>query len=278
MIIYIEDCLIENFFVTLLLLLPTKELFKDNSKFYKLCLASLFASIVSVFYPLLYLHGFILIAFKLAIGILIVCIALSKNKITVKCFVFMLLTSMYGGLNVLIYSFIYDSYIIEDNFPTYILIIMLYAFYSITMGLIKSINNKKSILSFVYEIEITNDYKSIKDTAFLDSGNILCDNIDNSPIFIINYCLFKKLYKNISFTDLLTKDYKNLKNPHYVKSTFAGGSGKLLVFSVDLLKILTIDKKIQINKPKFAISYIKFNKNLNCNMLLNAQVFCNKWS
>ena len=272
MVIYIEDCLIENFFVTLLLLLTTRRLFKDEASNFKITIASLFGAVISVLYPIFNLQGALLIIFKLAIGVIIVCIALSNKNLIAKYIVFMFATALYGGINILVYSMAYETMEIDDNFPTYILLILLFATYYFCIMLIKLFEKRKVIANFVYDVSIINDDKIIQDVAFLDSGNVLMDT-DGSPIFIINMTIFNKLYDDISFEDLLTKNFKHLKSPHYVKSGFASGGGKLLVFSVGILKIQTFDKIIQINNARLGISYTRFDKNFNCNMLLNANAF-----
>ena len=272
MVVYIEDCLIENYFVTLLLLLTTRRIFNDEVKNTKICIASVFGAVISVLYPIFNLSGAILIVFKILVGIIIVCIAFSKKYLLAKCVCFMFLTALYGGINILVYSMVYDSLEIQDNFPTYILLMLLFVTYYLSVQLINILKKQSKIAGFVYYVEIQNNGLNIKEKAFLDSGNVLVDN-DGSPVFLVNMKVVNKLYNNITFEDLLLKNYKNLKSPHYVKSGFASGGGKILVFNVELMKIQTLDKIIQINNAHIGISYTRFDINFNCNVLLNANAF-----
>ena len=275
MVVYIEDCLIENFFVTLLLLITTRRLFKDDVSNLKLAIVSLFGSVISVLYPILQIQGILLVLFKISTGAIIVCMAFVKKNILPKCFTFMFLTGLYGGINIFVYSMAYGTLQIEDNFPTVIILIMLFATYYFCISLIKLLERKKWVANFVYNIEIENDGIIIKDEAFLDSGNMLKDGKDGAPVYIINFNIFNRLYKNIQFEDLLIKNFKNLKNPHYVKSSYASGNGNILVFSVDKLKVHYYEKTIQINNVLLGISYYGFEKTFNFNMLLNAILFIN---
>jgi len=272
MLIYIEDCLIENFFVTMLLLLTIKRLYKDKTNKTRLIFSSIFGSLIAVLYPIFNLYGVLLIIFKVFCGAIIVCMAFSKSRILAKAICFAFLTAMYGGINIFVYDMVNETTLVDDNFPTYIVLIMLYSIYYFSIKLIKLYEKQKTIANFVYEIEVSDNGKIIKDTAFLDSGNVLVD-YDYMPIFIVNFNFFAKLYQDITFEDLLTKNFKNLKSPHYVKSCFASGKSKILVFSINCLKIHDLDKIIQINNARIGISYSRFDKNFNCNMLLNANAF-----
>lgn len=273
MIVYIEDSIIENFLVTLLLLLSLNKIFRTQSNKCKLFFASLFAGIISTFYPLIHFNGAIEIIFKLCTGIVIVCIYCGKDGLFAKYVTFIFLTALYGGINILIYYFAYGTANVTDNFPTYVLIGLLFAIYYLFCSIMKLMQKNFVITNFVYNIKIINNNEEYFDVAFLDSGNTLIDKETNMPIFIINLKLFNKLYKNIKLEDILLKNYQNLRDVHYVKSGFASGSGKILVFSVDELEINSSNKKILINNAKLGLAYSNFNKNFNCNMLLNINIF-----
>lgn len=274
MIVYVEDCLIENFVVTFLILKCVCLCFKLKLNKIKIIFACLFASTVSVLYPLVQINNVLLVVLKLSVGFIIVAIAFDKNNIVAKYITFVFFTALYAGLNILFYYFLYGSLEVYDNFPTYVLLGLLLLIYFLTKQCICLARKKLTISNFVYKVKIKHQGKTIEASAFLDSGNTLTDN-DSAPVFIINSKLFNKLYKNISISDLLTKNFKNLSNPHYIKSGFASGSGKILVFSVDSVEIIEINnvKKFEITNAKLGISYSNFNKNFNCDMLLNINMF-----
>lgn len=274
MIVYVEDCLIENFVVTFLILKCVCLCFKLKLNKIKIILACLFASTISVLYPLVQINNVLLVVLKLSVGFIIVAIAFDKNNIVAKYITFVFFTALYAGLNILFYYFLYGSVVVYDNFPTYVLLGLLLLIYFLTKQCISLARKKLTISNFVYKVKIKHQGKTIEASAFLDSGNTLTDN-DSAPVFIINSKLFNKLYKNISISDLLTKNFKNLNNPHYIKSGFASGSGKILVFSVDCVEIMEINnvKKIELTNAKLGISYSNFNKNFNCDMLLNINMF-----
>ena len=235
---------------------------------------SIFAGLVATIYPLINFNGIILLVFKLCFGVLIIYIYSGKEKMLAKYVTFMVLTSLYAGINILVYYLTYGTLNITDNFATHVLILIMYITYYLFNSCLKLLKKNLTIYSFVYNIIIKNNEDEVLDTAFLDSGNTLLDADDNMPIFIINFKLFNKIYKNIEIDEILAKNYKNLKNPHYVKSGFASGGAKILVFTVDQLNILS-KTPITINNAKLGLVYSNFNKNFNCNMLLNINAFCN---
>lgn len=270
MIVYIEDVLIENFFVTMMLLLILGKVFLFKQKKLKLFFVSLFASIVAVCYPLINFNGLLLIAFKLCLGYIIVFLYAGKNNLQAKFITYIFLTALFAGINILVYYFAYGTINIKDNFATYILLIIIYFCYYMINSCIKLFKKNFAINNFVYTIKINHQEKEILSNAFLDSGNTLLE--DGEPVFIINFKLFKKIYSDITLEDIVLKKFNCLKNPHYIKSGFASGSGKILVFEVDSFTILA-DKNLVFKNAKLGVVYSNFNKNFNCNVLLNINAF-----
>ncbi len=273
MIVYIEDALIENFLVTLLILLSTNKIFKTKTKKTRLVFSSLIGAVVSLLYPLIKLNGIMLLAFKLSLGVIIIFVNSANGKTLAKYICFVFLTGLYGGLNMAVYYAVYGTLNIKDNFATYILIILLFFIYYVINLCLSILQKNMVITNFVYSVKIKNEQKQVCDTAFLDSGNTLIDKQNNAPVFIINYKLFTKLFNDINIENILLKQYKALKNPSYIKSGFASGSGKILVFTVDELQICDNGKTKIIKNARLGLVYSKFNKNFNCNMLLNINAF-----
>ena len=271
--VYIEDAFIENFLVTLFLLLCVDQIFKTKTKKIKLFCSSALGGVFATLYPLVEINPIISIIFKLASGVLIIFLYEKKSKLAGKYFCFLFLTALYGGINILVYYTVYGTLDIQDNFATYILILILFVTYFLFSSCLKLMQKNFVISNFVYDVKITDGNIQFIDSAFLDSGNTLIDQETNSPIFIINFKLFSKLYKDIKIEDILIKNYKNLKDPKYIKSGFASGSGKILIFTVDNVEILSKNTKKSINNAKLGLVYSKFNKNFNCNMLLNINAF-----
>lgn len=273
MTVYIEDCLIENFVVTFLILKNMNLFFKFKPSKCRTIFGCVLGALFAMLYPAFNFSGVLLTLLKLAVGVLIVCVVYSKNILS-KYIIFMLFTAIYAGLNIAIYYLIYGTSQIYDNFATYILLLVLLVIYFVLSLCLKVIKKQATVDGFVYRVKILDAGKLVLTNAFLDSGNTLLDE-DSTPILIINFNLFNKLYCDIDFADLLSKNFKSLKNPHYVKSGFASGGANILVFCVDEIQIELKSEAKTIKNARLGVSYSKFAKNFNCDMLLNLNVFNN---
>ena len=210
MIVYIEDCLIENFLVTLLVLKCIIACFKIKTGKKRIIFASIFGAIIALIYPILHINNYLLIIMKFFVAYLIIIIAFNNKNLFVKYVAFIFFTALFAGLNILFYYLIYGTLNITENFPTYILLFLLFLIYYMVIAVVKFASQKLAIANFVYKVKICESGKEITINAFLDSGNSLQDD-DLSPILIINQKVFNKLYKDISFSDLLVKNFKHLK-------------------------------------------------------------------
>ncbi len=271
--VYIEDCILENFFVTLLLLLTTSKLLKVYVKKIRLIIASLLGALFAITYPVLTFAIFEMVLYRIGVGVIICAIVFEKNGFVSKYLCFIFLTALYGGFTVFLYYSIYGTVNVNSKIPTYALLVVLFIIYHMVNLVVRAINKRAAINNFVYKITITDSGVMVEDFAFLDSGNTLLDDLCKEPVFIINSKLFEKLYEGISIIDLITKNYKQLKFPHYVNSMFANGMGRILVFDVDLLEINLGEKKIDFKNAKLGLCYSRFEKSFNCNMLLNINAF-----
>ena len=209
--VYIEDVLIENFFVTLLILLCINKVFKTKPKKIRVVLASLLGAIFALCQPIFSHFWELELIFKLACGVLIVWLNSGTNKLVAKYLTMLLFTTMYAGINLFVYYLAFGTINVLDNFATHILLVILFVSYYIINSCLGLMQKNFVVSSFVYGIKITNANGQFKDVAFLDSGNALIDPQTNSPVFIINFKLFSKLYKDITISDILIKNYKTQK-------------------------------------------------------------------
>lgn len=272
MTVYIEDSLIENSFLTYLLLLILNKIFNIKKNTKKQLLVSLLSGIIATFYAVLPLNYISNILFKLSVGVVIIYMY-SKTNMLAKYITFIFLTALFAGINILVYYMAYGTINISNNFATHILILLLYLIYYLIVSCLIILKKNLCISNFVYQIKIIDKDLIVTDTAFLDSGNTLIDALSGTPIFVINFYLFNKIYKNITLEKILNKNFENLKEPHYIKSSFASGSSKMLVFSVDKIIIELQGSIKEITNAKLGLVYSKFYKNFNCNMLLNINTF-----
>lgn len=274
MIVYIEYVLLNNFLVTLMLLVSTNILLKQKSNKLRVILACLLGAGMAIVYPICNLSGIVLLLLKTMVGFLISATAFKNcglKKLFVNFVIFMFLTALYGGINLMIYFAVYGDFSQSKTLPLPIILFSIFTITYFVKQISMHIYNKKKIAEFIYEIELVNNNKKVKTNAYLDSGNVLCDPETNTPIVVINFKIFNKLFNDFSPMKLMKKQIDNLKNGHYIKVSTVTTNGEMLVFSIDnlILKMPNGDKTIV--SPMLGLTQTSF-KHLCCDMLLNPKL------
>ena len=272
MIVYIEDTLIENFLVTYLILLIVFCFTKEQKSKLRIVFACIFASIIALLYPLINLSSIPLLLLKTAVGYVITLISYKTKSLKKQIFfflMFMFVTAIYGGINLMIYFAVYGNFESSKKLPTLVILILLFVISYFLKQCQMKLYSKKQIDNFIYDVVITNNNKQIKTKAYLDTGNVLCD--DSKPVVLVNFRMFEKINENFKIQNLLTKKTDGLKNGHYITVKTATSSDNLLAFSVDKLEIKTKDTTKIIANSVFALSKIKIT-GFDCDVILNSKL------
>ena len=274
MVVYIEYVLINNFLVSLMLLISTNMCLKQKNAKIRNIIAGLFGAIMALIYPLCNFVGLLLLLLKCIVGFLICAIAY-KTKSLKKLFVFfvlfMFLTAMYGGINMMFYFAIYGDFSFTKTLPLPIILFSVFFITYFLKQIVFVLYKKKQISQFLYVIEINNNNNKLTTNAYLDSGNVLCDPQNNKPIIVINHKVFNKLFEGFSPVKLATKKVDELKNAHYIKVSTVTSNGEMLVFDVDSIILNLPNGKKEIKTPSLGLTNTSF-KHLCCDMLLNPKL------
>jgi stage II sporulation protein GA (sporulation sigma-E factor processing peptidase) len=229
-------------------------------------LSSFLGSLVSLAYPLFC----ILTASKIILifSLLVILMCLSFNFSSIKDFfqiscIFILTTFSFGGASIAI----------ENVFGKISLFIILFGalfMFFLCKLVIKFQQRKNRIKDFSYVVKIKDNGKEIEEEGFLDSGNMLYDNITKKPVILISYDVFKKLYSQISMTKLLTKsiDKSSIKNGHYIRINSIGNNTSLLIFTIDQLEVNNICHE----DVMVGLSFSGFEKSFGKNILLHSEL------
>ena len=276
MIVYIEDTLIENFLITYIILYIIFSFIKENKNKFRIIAASVFGAFVAFLYPIINLNSFLILFLKLCMRYIITLIAYKNKSLKKQIFfyvMFIFITAIYGGINLLIYFSIYGNFESSRKLPTLLIIFSVFLITYFIKQCEKVIYSKKNINNFIYEIIITINEKKIKTKGYLDTGNILCDTVYKKPVVLINYKMFSKINKNFPIQNFLTQNTQGLKKGHYIKVKTATSNDMLLAFCVDSLEIILKDKTVKILEPVFALSKIKIT-GFDCDVILNSKLLC----
>lgn len=272
--VYIEYVLFNNFVVTFLILNISYYILRLEKCWIKIILASFLGAVAALLYPLITISGIMLFVLKMLVGFLICCVGYKEKKIKTLLLyfcTFLLLTALYGGFNLMLYFAIYGSFGNDKNLPTALICLSLFILSYILKQLFLVYYHRKLLNNFIYDIELKNKGKTLRTKAYLDSGNILCDNQSKKPIIVINYRTFLKLFKKYPVVNLLTGKTDNLQDGHYIQVGTAVKKGNMLVFCIEQVTISINGEKKVIESPMLGLSRTGF-KGLNCDILLNPKL------
>lgn len=261
--IVVEYTLITSFIANFLSLALTERVLKTTARLK--WLAAILGAAIDLLCPLFHIKG----VFKFLLLIFILSLTTLISFKYCKFFLFLrnlalilLITCLFGGINEGVSSFLGEVHLLVVDG------VLLLA-YLIIKVIHKSIVKANTIKNFSYSLTIVDEGKIIAEEGYLDSGNVLQDNITKKPIILINYEVFCKLYEGVSLLSAITKsyDFKSFKNGHYVEINSVGGGAKMLVFSVDEVRVGE-DKSFK--DVMLGLSFSGFEKSFGKNVLLNA--------
>lgn len=260
---YIEYVLIENFIINYFILVCTSLLVKEKIK---CCwLISLLGSGIALILPLFNLALWTSLLIKIFSGALLISLAFKLKDI--KRFmliygVFIIFTFVFGG----------GVFAVQELLGQVSMLIIIsncFVVYLTLIGLIKFINRRRVIDNFRVKVRIIDGEKSVEESGYLDSGNLLYDPISSKPIVLITHEVFSKLYGGDFISMFLKKiDEKKLKNGHYISVNSAVKGGKMLVFMVD--KIFIGEDNCEFDNVFLGLSFSGFDKAMHSGVLLHS--------
>ena len=262
--ILIEQTLLINCLQNILILNLTSLLAKQRAKF--IFLISLFAGAFALILPIFNLNGIFKMLIQIPVSAIIVSLAFkydSFKKFLFILFSFYIFTFLLGGA---CFAF-KESF---GDFPLFIVSVISLVIYLLTKFVLFYHNRLLRIKSFTYKVTIKANGQEINEQGYLDSGNILIDNITNSPIVLINFDVFSQIYKDISLFSVISKNIdKSVNCGHYLQVNSIGSGKKILVFIGD--ELILNDCQVFKN-PVFGLSFSGFEKSFNAKVLLNSQM------
>ena len=267
--IIIEYVLIENFLINFFIL-KICELFLKEKASLKI-LNSLFGAIIALCFPLFNLSVTGEILLKILVGSIMVCISFSFKtfgKYLYDFFAFALMTFVFGGATALL-----SNLTSETN--VFLIMLICSSVFFLSNIFFKVYNKRKTIKDFQYYVRLFFNGSQIDEMGYFDSGNILYDNITNKPIILISPQVFEKLTGQNYFEFVLKEKSPNsvLKNCHYIPASTSMSQGKMLVFELEKLQILSKNNELKEHYNIFVgLSFADFEKSFNSGLLLHSSL------
>ena len=267
--IVIEYVLIENFVINLFIL-KICELFLKEKASLKI-LNSLFGSIIALCFPLFNLSLVGETLLKILVGSVMVCISFpfkTFKKYLYNYFAFALMTFVFGGAVELISGF-------TTELNVFIIISVCGVLFAFSSLFFKSYNKRKAIHNFKYCVRLFFNGNIVDETGYFDSGNILYDNVTNKPIILISPLVFEKLTGKNYYEFVLKQASPSefLKNCHYIPASTSMSQGKMLVFELEKIQIISKKNEVkEYNNLFLGLSFADFEKSFNSGLLLHSSL------
>lgn len=241
--VYIEDTVFSSFIIDYLLISLSINMTQNKIKFWQKVAGSVFSVTCSIVMSIVDIHNVFLIFIKLfiGIGVSIICVErFCRKELCIFYIVFILFSFlMSGALSVMqALFFLPISPLIAMTF--------IFIFSIIIKRLIKRFYYSRRINQFSYYIKIRQGERTLNIKAYLDSGNLAIDPLTSSPIVILDFDTFSRLF-NISIVDYLSRSIKDRLRGRYIHINGINSSNEMFVVKVDEMYILKQGSLVKID-------------------------------
>lgn len=244
--VYIEYVVLDNFFITLAVLIITQKCLHIDIIVYRLILACVFGTVCAVLIPLINVHIALLILLKAMSGALICLIILKKQSIkkflSLYC-TFLGVTFFLGGMSIALLYMLGENInlLITVNYfndlPVGVIVsgIVLAVFFSVRFFV--AAGRTKELKPFVRKIKIYYEGKTVSLNGLIDSGNSLFDPDTNLPIVVVNNSTMYQLVDDQAILDLSRGKNVPLKCGKVIEFGTASDISKMLIIKPDKILI-----------------------------------------
>ncbi len=265
MVVEIELALFINLCLNSFIIKLSSMFLRENARMW--FLSSLLASIIAIILPLFNLT----IIFKVIIAVctcnIITVISFTiKNvkKFVITFTTIIFVTFLFGG----------GCYAVESMFgalPLIYICLIGTVVFVVTKIILNYQKKKDMIAKYTYNVILKDGDKTIYEEGYLDSGNILYDNITKKPIILVTFEVFNRLYQNINYINALTKNFDKslVKDGHFVKINSIGSGTSILVFTIDEM---VLNSERSFKNVAIGLSFSSFDKSFGKKVLLNSSL------
>ena len=279
--IVVEYVLVDNLVINTLILFFSATILKIKKSKLRLFVSAVLGTACSLITPILNLPLWLMIVYKLLLGLVMARIGLDPSglKQNIVFFgVFLLLTGVVGGVCFgLVYLFSGEAsangiVVFGSEIPVGAVLGVVCLTFLAIWKLFNHLSRKKLLGTFIFKAEIENEGKKTNFDVFLDSGNTLFDPITKKPVLIVEFSLFKQIV-NVPFEKVITKKIgqEDIKNSRYLPYGTVGGQGEMLVFEIEKF-LLKKEKEEKIFKGAVVgLSLSGLKKSFGCQALIGPE-------
>ena len=259
--IIIEESLTINIFIIYCILRFTATLTRQKGKY--LFLSSLFGGFVACAYPILNISNLVKYILLFCVISLITLTSFKYTnfkKFLTDYLIILLSTFCLGGTCLALQNAV-------GSYPLYIVALVGGGLFILLAIITRFVRHNNNLKNFTFKLTLKDGDKVVEEEGYLDSGNVLYDNLTNKPIVLVNFEVFQKFYSDVSYFNarLQKINFSSIKNAHYIKINGIGKGTSMLVFTVDELMIE--DKYFK--NVSLGLSFSGFEKSFGKNILLH---------
>ena len=259
--IVIEEIFLENFLIMFFVLKTTSFIFHERARF--VYISAILSGAVTTLLPLFSLSSIGNFLLEAGLGIILICMTFELKNL--KKFL-----TLFGGYFSTLFLFGGACYYLQFMFgyiSTLVVLLIAAAVFFMSKFLCQRLWKKRQIENFNFDVSIENADKKVLLKGYLDSGNFLVDPLTQSPVSLIDFKTFEKLYDDISLLEVFSKSkkLKKIKLAHFITINSINFQNKIFVFVVDRM---ILNKKIVPNSV-VGLSLKDFKKTLDADMIIN---------
>lgn len=260
-IIYLDVLIAINLFVNYFLLLATKKLSHNETKKWRIVIASIVGSLFSLLI-FIEINQIILFFLKVLLGLFLVflCFGFKSKQIFFKTVGLFLATNLiFAGSMFGIWicfspiTMYYNNGIVYFDISSVIVFISTIVSYLI-INIISFILNRVKSTTELYRILIENENKSVELIGFYDTGNTLRDSFSDLPVIIVEFEKIKHIIPKQLHSVFLGEleisssiDINWKKKIRMIPYSVVGGNMMLVAFKPDNFYIINNAKQIKKN-------------------------------
>ena len=265
MTIYIESFIFQNVLINSCLLKLIYLTTKTKTSLFKMFLACIIGAIPSVLVVTIINNNMLINLSKLLTSLLMISIAFNQSK---KQFVFntillFLYTYTFSGIITSLSSSVYlTSFgaVTTSKFNIETICLIFIVFTSVFELVVKHIKFKIKTNNLIYNIKLTQNNKSIKINAYMDTGNFI--NLNGEPVLILDLNAYLKLTKSNLINFLKEKTAT-------IQTLTINGRNNLKILKINKLEIQNKKNPIIVKDVLVAINTSNCFKNTNYQALLS---------
>lgn len=252
MVVYVEYVFLDNFIIDYALISLARQSLKLPTKRRSKIISSVFGGLVAVITPLLHFSLGVSFLFKIPIGFLVVLLSGRFKNLSqcLKCFyLFLFFTFSLGGFVTAIFwglglSFDPASYSHGGEIPLFLILVLVFLSYRLSLTVIRNIYKRKRVTSFAISCAIKIGGKTFVRQGYLDSGNTLTYK-NQTPIVVCSSRFANELEKQ----GVLKDAYKDT-----VKINTVSGEDALPIYKTERFLIYLSDKANILNNVMIGVA------------------------